>query len=210
MFLYLLLTLFVFIICYVLPLVGTLLSHENPQKWVAYWLVQLVSGFVLIPLLGQLFEVEIQLVVKILLSLALIVLLNQEKVNSLVNIGIRHALWSRNHGHESIRAQESCHLACRSRSQGLWTHWLICWYPFKVLNIERIKNNWCPCRKSLALYPFQPSSFASNQKSEAFWANNCHNPKSYQYTLYFESFLACFSKYPDPSNQLWISSTLNF
>ena len=56
MFLYILISIFVFIICYALPLVGTVLSHEQPQKWVAYWLLQIVSAWTLIPLFGFIFE----------------------------------------------------------------------------------------------------------------------------------------------------------
>ena len=70
-----------FLVCYLLPLLATFLSRDQPDKWVAFWLLQIVFAWTLIPFLGLFFECEIQMLFKIVAALALYFLLNREKVN---------------------------------------------------------------------------------------------------------------------------------
>lgn len=69
-----------FLVCYALPLLATFLSRDQPDKWVAFWLLQIVSAWTLIPFLGLFFESEILMIFKIIVALALYFLLNREKV----------------------------------------------------------------------------------------------------------------------------------
>jgi putative Mn2+ efflux pump MntP len=49
MFLAILLSPIVFLACFVLPFVGTIFSREHSAKWVAFWLLQILGSWTLIP-----------------------------------------------------------------------------------------------------------------------------------------------------------------
>ena len=73
----------VFLLCYVVPLLATLLSRDHSDKWVAFWLLQIVASWTLLPFLGLFFECEIQMLAKSIFALTLFFLLNRDKVLSL-------------------------------------------------------------------------------------------------------------------------------
>lgn len=70
----------VFLICYALPLLATFLSRDQPDKWVAFWLLQIAASWTLIPFFSLFFECEAQMLLKAVFALALFFLLNREKV----------------------------------------------------------------------------------------------------------------------------------
>ena len=76
----LLLKVIFFLICYFLPILGTLYSRNTPKKWITYWLLVLLSRWTLIPCFELLVEDEGIMLVMILLNLGLIMFLNAEKV----------------------------------------------------------------------------------------------------------------------------------
>lgn len=80
MFLVILLSPLVFLACFVVPFVGTVFSRDQPGKWIAFWLLQIVVSWTLIPFLGLFFECEVQMLVKALVALGLVFALNAELV----------------------------------------------------------------------------------------------------------------------------------
>ena len=78
---YILVSLIAVPIIYLLPFIATVLSKENSDKWAAYWLLLLASSWTIIPLLGLYFECEALLLFKLVIAVALIFLLNRDKVN---------------------------------------------------------------------------------------------------------------------------------
>lgn len=80
MFLLILLWPFVFLGCYLLPLLATFLSRDQSSKWVAFWLLQIVAAWTLFPFFGLFLEAELLLLVQLAFAFALFFLLNEEKV----------------------------------------------------------------------------------------------------------------------------------
>ena len=76
MFLVILLSPLVFLTCFALPLLGTICSREQPAKWIAFWLLQIVASWTIIPFFGLFFECEVQMLLKVLVAVGLIVALN--------------------------------------------------------------------------------------------------------------------------------------
>lgn len=66
--------------CYLLPMLGTIYARENMAKWICYWLLVLVSKWTIIPALGLFFECEGKCVASLMFSVALLFLLNNDKV----------------------------------------------------------------------------------------------------------------------------------
>lgn len=56
MFLFIFLSILTFPLVYLLPFLATVLSKEYADKWAAYWLLLLASGWTVIPALGLYFE----------------------------------------------------------------------------------------------------------------------------------------------------------
>lgn len=81
MFVIILLSLLTIPIVYLLPFLATLLSKDSADKWAAYWLLLLASDWTVIPMLGLYFEEEALMIFKLVIALALMFLLNREKVN---------------------------------------------------------------------------------------------------------------------------------
>lgn len=80
MFLIILLSPLVFLTCFVIPFIGTVFSREQPAKWIAFWLLQVVVSWTLIPFLGLFFECEVQMLFKAVVALGLIFALNADLV----------------------------------------------------------------------------------------------------------------------------------
>jgi hypothetical protein len=76
MFLLILLSPLVFLTCFALPFLGTICSREQPAKWIAFWLLQIVVSWTIIPFLGLFVECEIQMIVKAALAVVLMIFLS--------------------------------------------------------------------------------------------------------------------------------------
>lgn len=107
MFLIILLSPLVFLTCFLLPFVGTVLSREQPAKWIAFWLLQIAASWTLIPFLGLFFECEVQMLVKMLVSVALIFVLNPQLVSIVLILDQHHYCPDRQCGrhHQAAKGQ---------------------------------------------------------------------------------------------------------
>lgn len=81
MFLIILLSPLVLLACFLLPFVGTIFSKEQPAKWIAFWLIQIVASWTIIPFFGLFLEYEWLMLIKVIISLALIFALNLHLVH---------------------------------------------------------------------------------------------------------------------------------
>ena len=77
---FILLSPIVFLVCYAIPLLATLLSCDRSDKWIAFWLLQIAAAWTLIPFVGLFFEEEAQMLIKVVFAFGLFFLLSGEKV----------------------------------------------------------------------------------------------------------------------------------
>jgi hypothetical protein len=71
-------------LCYGLPFIATIYAEKNSDKWLAFWLLTLLSTWIIIPFFSLFFECLGLSVIQIIISLALIFLLNEEKVQNIL------------------------------------------------------------------------------------------------------------------------------
>ena len=116
---------FLFLICYLLPLLGTFLSRDQPEKWIAFWILQTVFAWTLIPLVAHFFEEEVQMVFKILLSLVLILVLNRQFVQQMAYLGRSNTCGYPIHCGHLPGTKEKCWRTCVNFGKTIWTRIMI-------------------------------------------------------------------------------------
>lgn len=66
----------VLLVCFVLPFIATIFSSKSPQKWIAFWILQIAASWTVLPFLGLFVEEEVLLLFKVAVAVVLIFVLN--------------------------------------------------------------------------------------------------------------------------------------